>query len=58
MFQLKVSTCTIKKKADFFVTTVFIYLLLFLNPFTAKDILIEFTLMPDDFTRQRETPWQ
>ena len=44
MFQLKVSTCTIKKRGDFFVTIVFMYLLLFLNPFTAKDVLIELTL--------------
>ena len=45
MLQLKVSTCIIKKKGDFFfVTIVFMYLLLFLNPFTAKDLLIDFTL--------------
>ena len=27
------------------------------NPFTPKSDFIDFTLMPDDFTRQRETPW-
>ena len=44
MFQLKVSTYTIKKKGDYFVHIFFMYLLLFLNPFTAKDVLINFTL--------------
>ena len=38
MFQLKVSTCAFKKKADFFVTVVFIYLLLFRDYIAAVKI--------------------
>ena len=29
-----------------------------LDPFEPKSDLIDFTLMPDDFTRQKETLWE
>ena len=45
MFQLKVSTCTIKKRGDFLTLLSLICICCcFLNPFPAKDVLIELTL--------------
>ena len=29
-----------------------------LNPFTPKSDFVDFTLIPDDFTREREIPWE